>query len=201
MHLHKIIKTTLFAMVLPLAMPALATTTYTYTDSTDPRFTGNTNYSGSFSVDSALADGAYSFASVSSRPAGFIENFFATPFVDGAGVTRTSSLSVFNISITNGSLSSWDIQATTPFTRVSYSGGKKYLPVYHAAQVIFHDTTASDFQTYYDLATPYNIFPSGLAAGPGVWSVSSTAPAVPEPESYILLLAGLGAVVFIARRR
>jgi hypothetical protein len=63
--------------------------------------------------------------------------------------------------------------------------------------VIFHDTTTGDFQTYFDLATPYNISLSGLVAGPGVWSSIS---AVPEPESYAMLLAGLGLIGAVVRR-
>jgi hypothetical protein len=185
------------------ACQANAIVTYTYTDSTDPRFTGNFNYSGSFSVASALADGSYSFASAAARPAGFTENFFAASFVDGAGVSRMPSLSVFNVSIANGQVSAWDIEATTPFTRVSYSGGKKYVPVYHSAVVIFHDTTTSDFQTVYDVAIPYQVSLSGFPAGPGVWSGGGipAVAAVPEPNTYALLIAGLGLMGFVARRK
>jgi hypothetical protein len=100
--------------------------------------------------------------------------------------------------VSGGQISSWDIEATSPFTRVSSSGGKVFVPVYHAAEVIFHDTTTGDFQTYYDLATPYSISPSGLVAGPGVWSSVS---AVPEPESFVMLLAGLGLIGAVLRRR
>jgi hypothetical protein len=185
------------------AFQANAAVTYTYTDSTDPRFTGNVAYSGSFSVASALADGSYSFASAAANPAGFTENFFTASFVDGAGVARTPSISVFNISITGGQVSAWDIEATTPFTRVSYSGGKKDVPVYHSSVLIYHDTTTSDFQTYYDTSIPYLISPSGLPAGPGVWSGGGipAVAAIPEPDTYALLIAGLGLMGFVARRK
>jgi hypothetical protein len=192
------VNTAFLAILLAVATHANALTTYTYTDSTDPRFTGNTVYSGSFSVASNLGDGFYSFASAASAPAGFTENFFSTPFVDGSGVTRTASLSAFNIVVSGGQISSWDIEATSPFTRVSYSGGKSYVKVFHSSEVIFHDTTTGDFQTYYDLATPYIISPSGLVAGPGVWS--SVSP-VPEPESFAMLLAGLGLIGAVLRLR
>jgi hypothetical protein len=192
------ISTAFFVLVMSVAIHANASTTYTYTDSTDARFTGNTVYSGSFSVASDLADGSYNFASSASTPTDFTESFFSTPFVDGFGVTRTSSLSAFNIVVSGGRISTWDIEATSPFTRVSYSGGKKYVPVYHAGNVIFHDTTVGDFQTYYDLATPYNVSLSGLVAGPGVWSSVSS---VPEPETFAMLLAGLGLIGAVAHRR
>jgi hypothetical protein len=185
-------------MAMLFAIQASASTIYTYTDNTDPRFTGNVNYSGSFSVDSKLTDGVYSFASVANRPAGFSQNFFSTPFVDGSGVTRTASLSVFDFKVSGGQISDWNIEASSPFTRVSYSGGKVQVPVNHAAVVIFHDTTTSDFQTYYDVATSHNISPSGLPAGPGVWSSLSP---VPEPENYAMLLAGLGIIGVTIRRK
>jgi hypothetical protein len=187
-----------FAIVMAITINASASVTYSYTDSTDPRFTGNTVYSGSFSVASNLVDGSYNFSSAASAPTGFTENFFSTPFIDGSGVTRTASISAFNITVSGGKISAWNIEATSPFTRVTYSGGKKYMPVYHASMVIFHDTTTSDFQTYYDLATPYQISPSGLPAGPGVWSSVSS---VPEPESSAMLLAGLGLIGAAFKRR
>jgi hypothetical protein len=203
MNSNKAIKAAFFAVGMIGAFQANAAVTYTYTDSTDPRFTGNVAYSGSFSVASALADGSYSFASAAANPAGFTEHFFTASFVDGAGVTRTPSISVFNISITGGQVSAWDIEATTPFTRVSSSGGKTYVPVYHSSVLIYHDTTTSDFQTYFDTSIPYQISPSGLAAGPGVWSGGGipAVAAIPEPDTYALLIAGLGLMGFVARRK
>jgi hypothetical protein len=201
--LNKWIKAAFVALGIIGASNANAIVTYTYTDSTDPRFTGNVSYSGSFSVDSALADGSYSFASAAAKPAGFTESFFTVSFIDGAGVTRTPSISVFNISITSGQVSAWDIEATTPFTRVSYSGGKQYVPVYHNSVLIYHDTTTSDFQTFFDVAILYQISPTGLPAGPGVWSGGGIAAiaAIPEPNTYALLIAGLGLLGFVTRRK
>ena len=72
----KTFKAVFFVFGITAACHANATVTYTYTDSTDPRFTGNVVYSGNFSVDSALADGSYNFASLSAQPAGFTESFF-----------------------------------------------------------------------------------------------------------------------------
>jgi hypothetical protein len=190
----------------------LATTTYTYTDA------ANSKFSGSFTVDSALANGAYSLLAVASRPAGFMENFFTASFVDGQGVTRTPSLSLFNITIDNGAVTLWDIRASTLFTSVTYSGGKSYTKVYHQNSTLtYHDTnipylpgagmayqspiSGGDYTTYYTYGFAYQESLTGAYGSPGVWSIASSAPAVPEPESYALLLAGLAAIVFITRRR
>jgi hypothetical protein len=213
MNLHQIVKTALLALGLPLAWPALATTTYSYT-------TGNQDltFSGRFSVASALADGSYSFIAAANQPAGFTESFFTTSFADGRGVIRTPSLTLFDITINNGVVSQWDIRASTLFTFVTYSGGKVHVPVFHDnATLIYHDTNipylpadgaayqtsipSGDYQTYYSAGFAYQESITGLNYGEGTWSVSSTVPAVPEPESYVLLLAGLGAGVFITRRR
>jgi hypothetical protein len=199
-----------------LATPVFATTTYNYTDS------ANSIYSGSFSVSSALADGSYSFLSPASQPAGFTENFFTASFVDGSGVTRTPSLSLFDITIQNGLVSTWDIRATTLFTMVTYSGGKHYSPVYHTGStLIYHDTNLpylpggglayqasipiGDYETYYTSGFGYQESLTGLNYGPGVWSIASTistgSPApVPEPGTLLLLAAGLAGLGFAKKR-
>jgi hypothetical protein len=212
MNLHRSLQAALLASSLTLASPGFSSTTYTYTDAV------NGNFSGSFRVDSALANGTYSLLAAASRPAGFVENFFTASFVDGQGVTRTPSLSLFDITIDNGAVSLWDIRASTLFTSVTYSGGKSYVKVYHQnSTLIYHDTnmpylpggglayqlpvTGGDYTTYYTAGFAYQESLTGARSMPGVWSIASSAPAVPEPESYALLLAGLGAVVFITRRR
>lgn len=47
--------------------------------------------------------------------------------------------------------------------------------------------------------TSYHVFFEGAGTGLGVDGISVTA--VPEPETYAMMLAGLGAVGFVARRR
>ena len=45
------------------------------------------------------------------------------------------------------------------------------------------------------------IFGTGTTLGAAPYSVNIFATHVPEPESYVMMLAGLGALGFLARRR
>jgi hypothetical protein len=210
----KILSTVLLTAGLLVANSAFATTTYTYTS------TSSAEFSGRFSVDTGLANGSYSFLDLASRPVGFTENFFTTPFVDGRGVSRLPSLSLFDITIANGQVSNWDIRATTPFTFVTTgTGGRGYSKVYHDnATLIFHATNQpylpgnggayqstiaeGDYKTYYAAGFAYQEAITGAYSRAGTWS-TSTAPltAVPEPESYSMLILGLGMMGWLVRRR
>jgi hypothetical protein len=51
-------------------------------------------------------------------------------------------------------------------------------------------------------ASPFNLAITGLAGAKATYSGDLTVtPSVPEPETYAMLLAGLGAIGFMARRR
>lgn len=206
MKLNKAIKAVLFTIGLTGAGQAYALTTYTYTDSSDPRFTGGTNYSGQFSVDTALADGTYHFLNAADQPTGFTEDFFTTSFVDARGVTRTPSLSLFDITINNGLVSLWDIRASTLFSFATCVASNCTAKTYYDnAVLIYHDTNipylpgngmayqstiaGGDYQTYYKSNMAYQESLSGLNMGPGAWSVTTSA--VPLPPSFVMFGAGL----------
>ena len=60
----------------------------------------------------------------------------------------------------------------------------------------------AEFAGYNGLQTPAGYtFNSQLAANTDVYRISFTAAPVPEPQTYALMLVGLGAVGFMARRR
>jgi len=60
----------------------------------------------------------------------------------------------------------------------------------------------AEFAGYNGLQTPAGYtFNSQLAANTDVYRISFTAAPVPEPQTYALMLAGLGALAFAARRR
>jgi len=68
----------------------------------------------------------------------------------------------------------------------------------------FTDVTGSISYSFGALAGGdyyYLVTGTGTGTSGGFYTLSSTVTPVPEPETYALLLAGLGAVGFVARRR
>jgi len=68
----------------------------------------------------------------------------------------------------------------------------------------FDETTGSISHPFGELASgDYYYLVSGIGTGAagGFYTLSSTITAVPEPSAYALMLAGLGATLFVVRRR
>jgi hypothetical protein len=65
----------------------------------------------------------------------------------------------------------------------------------------FDGTTGSTSHTVSAGPGSYYYAVFGLTAGPAVYSITSAVSPVPEPETYAMLLAGLGAMGFVAARR
>ena len=68
----------------------------------------------------------------------------------------------------------------------------------------FNDVTGSISHSFGALAGGdyyYLVSGTGTGSAGGFYTLSSTVTPVPEPESYALMLSGLGAIGFVARRR
>ena len=68
----------------------------------------------------------------------------------------------------------------------------------------FNDVTGSISHSFGALAGGdyyYQVSGTGTGSAGGFYTLSSTVTPVPEPETYALMLAGLGAMGFVARRR
>ncbi|WP_347989784.1 hypothetical protein [Methylomonas sp. AM2-LC] len=193
--MNNTLKTVFFTLAIFAANQANAYVTYTDTDNADPRFTGNVSFAGSFTVDNALADGTYHFASVAAQPAGFKENFFTASFIDGSGVTRTPTISVFDITITNAQVSAWSIEATSPYTRVTRPANYN---VYHAAVVTYLASTTGDTESSYDTAIPYQST-TFVSVAPGTWSVGTFT--VPLPSTLVMFVSGLLGFAALTRKQ
>ena len=105
-------------------------------------------------------------------------------FTLGAASTVDSSISTFGALIAPATYSIWNADSTATAYSWNFGGA----PTVHSASLAAG--------SYY-----YAVF--GTTSGFAAYSISSAAVAtpVPEPETYAMLLAGLGIVGFVARRR
>jgi hypothetical protein len=185
--MKKIIFAALIAM--HLAPSAMADTIYTYTGN-DYTICGGTYCSGgpyalSAMFDTTLMGNALdnlSFTDITTTVTSF-------KFTDGSGLTLNKSSATYSdIEIAtnaSGNVTAWFVGAyansanTQMQTNLNSPHG--FIP-----GADFSETTAN-------FAGNYGFVP----ANPGTWTISS----VPEPETYAMLLAGLGLIGFITYRR
>jgi hypothetical protein len=216
------VKTALLALGIMSTSSAFANTTYTYSDA---NFSGLFN--GSFTVAAKLADQTYHFfqctlnntftyggntfnnyngsTAGSGLPAitsstGFIDTVVSaqtTGYANQAYAYATPLDPVFSLTILNGQVSAWDMSYTTKGTYITRPANYN---VYHTASV--QNTTTNNFDSVVMLATTNNVLGGvGPVSSAGIWSIYSTVAAVPEPETYAMLLAGLGLIGTMARRK
>ena len=184
--MKKIIFAALIAM--HLAPSAMADTIFTYTGN-NYASCGGTYCSGGPYALSVTFDTTMMGSALDNLP---LTNIAATitsfKFSDGSGLTlNKSSAASSNIEIAtnaSGNVTAWFVgaYANSANTQMQTNLNSPFGPISGAD---FSETTAFFAGNY------------GIVGTPGTWTVSG----VPEPETYAMMLAGLGLLGFIATRR
>ncbi len=119
--------------------------------------------------------------------------------VDLAGYNSGSLSQTFNAQAGSTYTLSWDYFKNANGATLSVDFGGKNTTYAPPSAVTSASLTFTAVTSGVQTVTFGSI--GNTAAGPVLDNVSLTVSAVPEPETYALLLAGLGAVGFVARRR
>jgi len=105
-------------------------------------------------------------------------------------------LSQSNVVGSLGYVKEWDFGGVSyELHRVNFSGGSI------SGTSGLYDFTGANFSFTNMAPGSYSVHASGKVSGPGLIAASLNVTLVPEPESYAMLLAGLGLMGGIARRR
>jgi hypothetical protein len=200
------------SVLISLSAPASAAVVYTYTGNnfdslnnikssiTGVTYAATDHISGSLTLASALAPNL-SFATVVALDFSFTDGHHTfTPANTDFAAPYSSAFS-FGTNAA-GAISRWDIRLVDPNVSASnpnLSGLNSY------NNPAFSTTLEQAYQTRCsgDPCSSANLLGStsgSTANNPGTWTVE-TVSAVPEPQEWALLLAGLGMVCAMARRR
>lgn len=181
--------TKLLLAILTFCCSGLAQAQYTYTYTGTPyvafagAYSGADFVSGSFTVESALADGMHDF--FSSPP-------LQMSFNDGLGVvshTFSSAVgSVSYVTVADSSIVNWNLRFMSPDPSVPDQASYLATTPSYSAVGIFSLVNS-------------NVSSAAYSNGSGAWAVSSVTVPIPEPEIYAMMLAGLGMLGFVARRK
>jgi hypothetical protein len=195
MKLNKKFKALLLAVSMLGTSSAFATSTYTYTDSTDSFF------SGSFSVATPLTDGTYNLLTAPASD-NFTNTFFSALFTHYTGKVTASvtfAESLFNVTVTGGQVTAWDIVAKGT---AGWCGGIRCGTSYSGYYVATTSNSPGNSLQAFTVTGPRNDSANitSTLAGNGIWTgggVSTVAAPIPEPETYCMMLAGLALMGFM----
>lgn len=126
-------------------------------------------------------------------------------FIDYLNFNVTSSYPVVGGAVMDVPVSFWFNNVTTTVFNITDMSLALYDSPGGVGNLLYSSLATADYQPLSGLLAPgdYSMKISGVGAGTGggMYTWTTLAQPVPEPETYAMLLAGLGVIGVIARRR